>query len=55
MPRTPKTVGPRRLRQKWRGEELWQVAGHNGQTNFVVNLIGRRGYGSERAQPDGVD
>ena len=39
MARTPKTVGPRRLRQRWRGEELWQVAGHNGQTNFVVNLV----------------
>ena len=39
MPRTPKTVGPRRLRQQWRGEELWQIAGHNGQTNFVVNVV----------------
>ena len=39
MPRTPKTVGPRKLPHRYPDEELWQVAGHDGRTNFVTDVI----------------
>ena len=39
MPRTPKTVGPRKLPHRYPNEALWGVAGHDGQTNFVTGII----------------